>query len=130
MSVIGCCCEHHDNLNLARVASLMAGLPDTSNGVTVNRVCISGMEAVVSGMAMIKAEIADVILAGGVEHMSGVPYALSGARWGYRLQDQVLEDALQRNLFCGSRLLPGPEKGPLKSGMPWICTRANRTSWG
>ena len=114
----GCCCEHHDTLNIGRVASLMAEIPDTVNGVTVNRVCISGMEAVVSGMAMIQAGIADVILGGGVEHMSGVPYALSGARWGYRLQDQVLEDALQRKLFCGSRLLPGPEKGPVKSGMP------------
>jgi acetyl-CoA C-acetyltransferase len=48
----GCCLEHHDNLNLARVAALMAGIPETSNAVTVNRVCISGMEAVVSGMAM------------------------------------------------------------------------------
>jgi acetyl-CoA C-acetyltransferase len=114
----GCCLEHHDNLNLARVAALMAGIPETSNAVTVNRVCISGMEAVMSGMAMIKAEMADVILAGGVEHMSGVPYALSGARWGYRLQDQVFEDALIRSLFCGSRLLPGPEKGPLKEGLP------------
>ncbi len=114
----GCCCEHHDNLNIARVAALMADIPESSNGVTVNRVCISGMEAVVSGMAMIQAGFADVILGGGVEHMSGVPYALSGARWGYRLQDQVLEDALQRKLFCGSRLLPGPEKGPVKSGMP------------
>lgn len=114
----GCCLEHHDNLNLARVAALMADIPETSNAVSVNRVCISGMEAVVSGMAMIKAGLADVILAGGVEHMSGVPYALSGARWGYRLQDNVLEDALIRSLFCGSRLLPGPEKGPLKEGMP------------
>lgn len=114
----GCCCEHHDNLNIGRVASLMADIPETANGVTVNRVCISGMEAVVSGMAMIQAGLVDVVLAGGVEHMSGVPYALSGARWGYRLQDQVLEDALQRKLFCGSRLLPGPEKGPVKSGIP------------
>jgi acetyl-CoA C-acetyltransferase len=96
----------------------MADIPETANGVTVNRVCISGMEAVVSGMAMIQAGLVDVVLAGGVEHMSGVPYALSGARWGYRLQDQVLEDALQRKLFCGSRLLPGPEKGPVKSGIP------------
>lgn len=112
----GCCIEHHDNLNLARVAALMAGIPESSNAVTINRVCISGMEAVVSGMAMIKAGLADVILAGGVEHMSGAPFALSGARWGYRLQDSVLEDALIRSLYCGSRFVPGPEKGPLKEG--------------
>ena len=112
----GCCIEHHDTLNVSRVAALMAGIPESVNAVTINRVCISGMEAVVSGMAMIKAGIADVILAGGVEHMSGVPYAVSGARWGCRLQDTVFEDVLMRNLYCGSRLLPGPEKGPLKEG--------------
>ena len=114
----GCCIEHHDTLNIARVAALMAGIPESANAVTINRVCISGMEAVISGMAMIKAGLVDVILAGGVEHMSGVPYAVSGARWGCRLQDTVFEDVLMRNLYCGSRLLPGPEKGPLKEGAP------------
>ncbi len=94
----GCCLEHHDALNTARVAALMAGIPATSTAVTINRVCISGMEAVISGMAMIKAGLADVILAGGVEHMSGVPYAVSAARWGCRLQDNVFEDALIRGL--------------------------------
>ena len=51
----GCCLEHHDSLNVARVGALMAGIPETSTAVTINRVCISGMEAVVSGMAMIQA---------------------------------------------------------------------------
>ncbi|MDQ5984429.1 MAG: Acetyl-CoA acetyltransferase [Syntrophus sp. SKADARSKE-3] len=74
------------------------------------------MEAVISGMAMIKAGLAEVILAGGVEHMSGVPYAVSAARWGCRLQDNAFEDTLIRGLYCGSRLLPGPEKGPVKEG--------------
>ena len=114
----GCCLEHHDNMNVARVGALMAGIPEASTAVTVNRVCISGMEAVISGMAMIKADLVDVVLAGGVEHMSGVPYAVSAARWGCRLQDTVFEDMLIRGLYCGSRLLPGPEKGPVKEGMP------------
>jgi acetyl-CoA C-acetyltransferase len=114
----GCCIEHHDELNVARVAALMAGIPESSNGVTVNRACISGMEALVSGAAMIKAGLAEVILAGGVEHMSGASYALSGARWGYRLHDSTLEDVVMRKLHCGSRRLPGPEKGPLKEGTP------------
>jgi acetyl-CoA C-acetyltransferase len=74
------------------------------------------MEAVISGMAMIQAGMADVILAGGMEHMSGVAYAVPGARWGYRLQDQVLVDVLIRALHCGSHIIPGPEKGPLKEG--------------
>jgi len=69
----GCCLEHHDTLNTTRVAALMAGIPETVTAATINRVCISGMEAVVSGMAMIQAGMADIILAGGVEQMSGVP---------------------------------------------------------
>jgi len=78
----GTCLEHHDTLNTTRVGALMAGIPDTVPAVTINRVCISGMEAVLSGMAMIQARMADVILAGGTEHMSGVPYAVPKARLG------------------------------------------------
>ena len=109
----GCCMEHHDTLNVARIAALMAGIPDSVPATTVNRVCVSGMEAVVSGMAMIQAQMADVVLAGGVEHMSGVPYALPGARWGYRLQDKPVEDALIHALHAGSHLLPLTEDAPV-----------------
>ncbi|MDY6878718.1 MAG: acetyl-CoA C-acyltransferase [Thermodesulfobacteriota bacterium] len=115
---LGCCMEPVDALNVARVASLMAGIPDTVAAVTINRVCISGMEAVISGMAMIQAGMADIILAGGAENMSGAPYVVPGARWGCRLQDQVFVDALIRGLHCGSHLIPHPEDGPLKEGMP------------
>ena len=51
----GCCMEPADALNVSRVAALLAGIPDTVTAVTINRVCISGMEAVLSGMAMIQA---------------------------------------------------------------------------
>ena len=115
---MGCCNEHIDEQNVARVAALMAGIPDMIPAVTINRVCISGMEAVISGAAMIKAGYADVILAGGTEHMSGAAYRVLNARWGCRLQDQVFADELWHQLYCGSRVLPGPEKGPLKQGMP------------
>ena len=114
----GCCMEPVDALNVTRVAALMAGIPETVTAVTMNRVCISGMEAVVSGMAMIQAGMADVILAGGVEHMSGAPFSVPGARWGCRLQDNVFVDNIIHALHAGSHLLPGPEKGPVKSGMP------------
>ncbi len=114
----GCCVEPVDALNVARVAALMAEIPETITAVTINRVCISGMEAVISGMAMIQAGMADIILAGGTEHMSGVPYVVPGARWGCRLQDQVFVDWMIHALHCGSHLLRGPEKGPLKEGMP------------
>jgi acetyl-CoA C-acetyltransferase len=76
------------------------------------------MEAVLSGAAMIKADMADIILAGGMEHMSGAPYSVPNARWGCRLQDHTFVDNVIHGLHCGSHLLPGPEKGPLKEGMP------------
>ena len=116
----GCCLEPSDALNVARVASLLAGIPDTVTAATVNRVCISGMEAVVSGMAMIQAGMADIVLAGGVEHMSGVPYEVPTARWGCRFQDQVFVDALFRALHSGSHILPLPETAPMETSRPPI----------
>jgi acetyl-CoA C-acetyltransferase len=112
----GCCLEPEDSMNVARVGALMAGIPETVPAATVNRVCISGMEAVLSGTAMIQAGVADVILAGGVEHMSGTPYTVPKARWGCRMQDQVLVDAMMHGLHCGSHLLPLSPDAPLDTG--------------
>ena len=114
----GCCLEPVDTLNVARTAALLAGIPDTVPAVTINRVCISGMEATISGMAMIQAGMSDIILCGGVEHMSGVPYVVPAARWGCRLQDQVFVDALIRSLHCGSHVIPHPEDGPVNAEDP------------
>ena len=114
----GCCMEPADALNVARVGALMAELPDAIPAVTINRVCISGMETMISGMAMIQAGMADIILCGGVEHMSGVAYQVPSARWGGRLQDQVLVDAMIHALHCGSHLLPHPETGPVDAETP------------
>ena len=111
----GCCFEPIDAKNVARVGALLAGLPDSIPAATVNRVCISGMEAVISGMAMIQAGMADVVMAGGVEHMSGIAYAVPMARWGCRLQDQAFIDPLIHGLHCGSHLIPHPESGPVDS---------------
>jgi acetyl-CoA C-acetyltransferase len=110
--------EPVDTLNVTRIAALMAGIPDTVTAVTINRVCISGMEAVISGMAMIQAGMADVILAGGVEHMSGVPYSVAAARWGCRLQDHEFVDNIIRGLHCGSHVIPHPEDGPVDAEKP------------
>ncbi|MFH0728935.1 MAG: acetyl-CoA C-acyltransferase [Pseudomonadota bacterium] len=111
----GCCMEPVDALNVTRVSALMAGIPESVPAVTINRVCISGMEAVISGMAMIQAGMADIILAGGVEHMSGVPYVVPGARWGCRLQDTVFVDWMIHALHCGSHLLPDAGEGPVNA---------------
>lgn len=114
----GCCMESADTLNVTRVGSLLAGFPETVTAVTVNRVCISGMEAAVSGMAMIQAGMADIILAGGTEHMSSVPYSVPAARWGCRLQDQGFVDNLIHALHCGSHIIPHPEDGPVDATKP------------
>ena len=114
----GCCMEPVDALNVSRVAALMAGIPDTITAVTINRVCTSTMEAIISGMAMIQVGMADIILAGGMEHMSSIPYVVPGARWGCRLQDHVFVDAMIHALHCGSHMIPHPEDGPVKEGMP------------
>ncbi|MCB2141260.1 acetyl-CoA C-acyltransferase, partial [bacterium] len=114
----GCCMEPADALNVTRVGALLAGIPDTVAAATINRVCISGMEAVISGMAMIQAEMADIILAGGVEHMSGAPYQVPGARWGCRLQDHAFVDAMIHALHCGSHIIPHPEEGPVDAEKP------------
>jgi acetyl-CoA C-acetyltransferase len=114
----GCCLEPMDGFNVARTAALLAGVPDRVPAVTINRVCTSAMEAVISGLAMIQAGLADIILAGGTEHMSSVPYSVPSARWGSRFQDHAFEDMLFHALHCGSYMFPHPEEGPVKEGLP------------
>ncbi|HQK78826.1 MAG TPA: acetyl-CoA C-acyltransferase [Syntrophales bacterium] len=112
----GCCREPVDSLNATRISALLAGVPETSMAATVNRVCISGMEAVISSMAYIQSGFYDVALCGGMEHMSGITYSVPSARWGCRFQDQVFVDDIVHALFAGSRILPGLEQGPIKEG--------------
>jgi acetyl-CoA C-acetyltransferase len=118
----GCCLNPTDAMNVTRIGALMAGIPESVPAATINRVCISGMEATLSGAAMIKAGAAEVLLTGGVEHMSGVPYTLEKARWGVRMGDGVVTDAMQTGLYCGSHLLPYPQDGPVEffRGKPYI----------
>lgn len=118
----GCCLNPTDAMNVTRIAALMAGIPDSVPAVTINRVCISGMEAVLSGAAMIRSGAAEIILAGGVEHMSGVPFTLEKARWGLRMGHGVLTDAMTTGLHCGSHILPYPQDGPVEAfrGKPYI----------
>jgi acetyl-CoA C-acetyltransferase len=118
----GCCMNPADAMNVTRIGALMAGIPDSVPAVTINRVCISAMEAVLSGAAMIKAGVADIILAGGVEHMSGTAFTVEKARWGLRMGNGVLTDAMMVGLHCGSHILPYPKDGPVEffRGKPYI----------
>jgi acetyl-CoA C-acetyltransferase len=85
----------------ARQAALHAGLPDDLPAVTINKVCGSGLKAVMLAAQAIRAGDADVLVAGGMESMSNAPYLLPGARTGYRLNDQKVVDAVVHDgLWC------------------------------
>jgi len=80
--------------NPARQAAVLAGLPMTVQAVTVNKVCLSGLEAIHLGDLLISAGEADVVIAGGMESMSRAPYLLQGARTGLGFGDAPLRDAI------------------------------------
>ena len=85
----------------ARQAALLGGLPVTTSATTINKVCGSGLKAIMFGAAQIKAGDADVIVAGGMESMNGGPYMLPGARFGYRLGDGTIVDSTVHDaLWC------------------------------
>jgi acetyl-CoA C-acetyltransferase len=87
--------------NPARQAALKAGLPDTIAAFTVNKLCGSGLKAVMLAAQAIRAGDADVILAGGMENMSRAPYLLFGARAGWKIGDQKAVDCmLHDGLWC------------------------------
>ncbi|ODP38463.1 3-oxoadipyl-CoA thiolase [Sphingomonas turrisvirgatae] len=80
-----------DNRNVARMASLLAGLPTTVSGATINRLCGSGLDAVGSAARAIRAGDADLLVAGGVESMSRAPYVMGKADNAFA-RNQKLED--------------------------------------
>jgi acetyl-CoA C-acetyltransferase len=87
--------------NAARQVAVRAGIPESVPSYTVNKACASGMKAITLGAQEIVLGHADVILAGGTECMSRVPYFVEGARWGARLGHQKLVDAMyQDGFFC------------------------------
>jgi acetyl-CoA C-acetyltransferase len=87
--------------NPARQAALKAGLPDTIAAVTVNKVCGSGLKAVMLAAQAIKAGDADLIVAGGMESMSRAPFLLMNARTGWKYGDQKAVDAMIHDgLWC------------------------------
>jgi acetyl-CoA C-acetyltransferase len=87
----------------ARQAALKAGLPESVSATTINKVCGSGLKAVMMGSAAIRAGDASVIVAGGMENMNLGPYLLPGARTGYRLGNATLVDAtVHDGLWCAT----------------------------
>lgn len=80
--------------NPARQAAVHGGLPYEIGSTTINAVCGSGMKAAMFAADAIKSDSYKCILAGGMESMSGAPYLMPGARFGYRMNDQVVKDAM------------------------------------
>jgi acetyl-CoA C-acetyltransferase len=80
--------------NVTRQAMIRAGIPKETTAFTVNKVCASGMKAVALATQAIRSGEADIILAGGMENMSLIPYALPAARWGARMNDAPLVDLM------------------------------------
>ncbi len=83
-----------DAIYLARHVGLKCGLPQAVPALTVNRLCGSGLEALISGARLIKTGEAEFVLAGGAENMSQAPHVIRGARWGLDLGQGQLEDSL------------------------------------
>src|SRR3954467_12898692 len=100
-AVMGCVLQAGNGMNVARQAGLKAGLPVDVPGETVNRVCGSGMQAVVHAVEAIRVGYVDTIVAGGAESMSNAPYLLKGARWGYRMGNaEAIDSMLHEGLTC------------------------------
>ena len=99
--ILGCVLQAGQGMNVARQAALQAGLSHTVPGETVNRVCGSGLTAVVHAVEGVKAGFVDVIVAGGTESMSTAPYLLKGARWGYRMgPGEAIDSMIAEGLTC------------------------------
>jgi acetyl-CoA C-acetyltransferase len=99
--LMGCVLQAGTGMNVARQAALRAGLPIEVPAETVNRVCGSGLQAVVHAVEALGVGYVDTVIAGGTESMSNAPYLLKGARWGYRMGNaEVLDSLTGEGLFC------------------------------
>jgi len=86
--------------NPARQATIFAGLPKETPATTINKVCASGLKSIAMAHESIKAGYNKVVIAGGMESMSNAPYALTKARWGYRMfNDEVVDIMVHDGLW-------------------------------
>jgi acetyl-CoA C-acetyltransferase len=99
--ILGCVLQAGAGMNVARQAALKAGVPVTVPAETVNRVCGSGLQAIVHATEATRGGFAQVIVAGGTESMSQAPYLLPQARWGLRMgHGQLYDTMLGEGLSC------------------------------
>jgi acetyl-CoA C-acetyltransferase len=95
--LMGCVLEGNLGQAPARQAAIFGGLPSSVICTTVNKVCASGMKAVMQGAQAILLGDADVVIAGGMENMSSVPYYDATRRWGHKFGDSILIDGLAKD---------------------------------
>jgi acetyl-CoA C-acetyltransferase len=95
--VMGNVIQAGNRMNPARQAAKNGGVPVTVPAMTVNRVCGSGAQAIVSAAQEILAGDIDAAIAGGMENMDQAPYLMAGGRWGYRMGDAQIYDSLLRD---------------------------------
>jgi acetyl-CoA C-acetyltransferase len=99
--IMGCVLQAGAGMNVARQAALKAGVPQEIPAETVNRVCGSGLQAVVHAVEATRVGYTDLVLAGGTESMTNAPYILKGARWGFRMgHGEVYDSMLLEGLTC------------------------------
>ncbi|MFA5065068.1 MAG: acetyl-CoA C-acetyltransferase [Dehalococcoidia bacterium] len=87
--------------NPGRQAMIYAGLPKETPAFTVNKICGSGLKAVIAGAQAIMLDDADIVVAGGMESMSNAPYAMTRARWGYRMDISGKGEVLDLMVYDG-----------------------------
>ncbi|WP_346864029.1 3-oxoadipyl-CoA thiolase [uncultured Draconibacterium sp.] len=93
--ILGCANQAgEDNRNVARMALLLAGYPESVSGVTVNRLCASGMEAISIAARAIKAGEADIIIAGGVESMSRAPFVMAKSETAFSRAPELFDTTI------------------------------------
>src|SRR5690554_103315 len=103
--ILGCANQAgEDNRNVARMAALLAGLPVEVAGQTVNRLCGSGLQAVLSAAHAIRAGEGDVMIAGGVESMSRAPYVMLKAEQAYARGSPEVADTVLGWRFINDRM--------------------------
>jgi len=92
--VMGCVGQIAENAFMARVSSIKAGIPYEATALTVNRLCSSGLQAILTAAMEIESGFTDIAVAGGGESMTNIPFYLRQARFGYRMGHAELEDGL------------------------------------
>lgn len=126
--VMGCVASAAENAFMARLSSVKAGIPYEAGALTVNRLCSSGLQAIVTGAMEIKSGFANIVAAGGGESMNNIPFYIRKARFGYRMGHGELEDGLITALsdpFSRSHMGITAENVAAKYGI----TREDQDAW-